>query len=431
MPVEFLNGSGPHIKRDIPSNLFDQILRKKTQRDIRQLGEQIYIGEPSPATRRIALKLYEKMHGDRKVTPWRIFFDNLKVAGDKIFVSANKDNYTDMWLRDTMMACEFIDHPELEENILRNFESKQTRSGQIPQAVAIEGSTPWHYADDESTLLYLIWSARLTRKMDFKPNTVTANAALSFIRQHVIDGRFCTTKGERKGWLDALKYKKWDVVTQNQGLYAVALIAAKELGLDIGEEEIATAKHCYKELAKPHGYLPLSARYDEATDASVLYPEYLAKTIFEQELLNKEIVANTLASLPVPLIKEIEASRTQETVMYDFQILSETPSGIYFSPEYFLKRVRGGDYQNGAIWPVWNNIALAVGQLYGILGSSDYRQHIGELLRKSNWAECIRVDGTPVRPDQLWNIAIQAQWEKVDEVLGRKKFPSILVQTDM
>lgn len=157
-----------------------------------------------------------------------------------------------------------------------------------------------------------------------------------------------------------------------------------------------------------HGYLPLSARFNEAPDISSLYPEYLAMTLFGEQLLNDKTVRSTLDNIP----------RSH----HGFKVLTKSPEGDYFDPAHFVAHYAKGKYQNGGVWPLWQNNALVVGELHGILNADQYRKTITEQLEAIHWAESIRTGGefedviTPERADQVWNVAIPAQHRAADRI---------------
>lgn len=345
---------------------------------------------------------------------WKIVFDHIFILRDKIFILANKKIHPDMWMRDFKFTSEFINSPELEENVLRTFENRQRPDGQIPTAIGVLGSTQWHYADDESTMLYITSVAQLVRR---KENEWTRDrekkvaSALGFIAEHVRDGMYVTPKGERRGWLDAFIYPQSDVITQNQGIYAVCLHSAKKLGFKINDREIETASLLYQTMADFNGYLPLSARFNEAPDISSLYPEYLAMTMFDRQLLSDKVVSDTLASVPKS--------------NHGFKVLTKSPKGDYFDSSFFVTGYKEGIYQNGGSWPLWNNIALVVGELHGVVKLQEYREKIIEQLNETGWPEYIRTGEEyeeirfSERPGQVWNVAIPAQHKIADKILAR------------
>lgn len=369
---------------------------------------------PTGLVRCILKEIREKSDN---TTPWSIFQENITAVGNTVILSANKRAYPDMWLRDSLQATEFADIPSLEANILRTFEKKAKRTGQIPTAVALVGSAPWHFADDETTMLYLIWSCRLHKRTDgqFTPDPQVAGAALSFIRRHTSDGRYLTPPGPRHGWLDAFIYPNWDVNTQNQGLLPVALMCANRLGLPVSSPEINNAFSRYQQLADFNGYLPFSARFNGVHDVSVLYPEYLAMTILGEQLLPDEIVQNTIETMP----RNEHGFKTVAT--------AGTNGDDYFNPSMFIASYPPGQYQNGGVFLNWHGDILAVGLIHGAISKANYyweKSRLARKLERTGWPETIDVpDESPeqfvVRNQrQLWDIAIPAQLHKAEKFVA-------------
>lgn len=362
---------------------------------------------------RCILKEIRKKSDD--TPPWAIFQENITAVGDTVNLSANKNSYPDTWLRDSMQAAEFVDTPSLEANILRTFEKKAKRNGQIPTAVALVGSAPWHFADDETTMLYLIWSYRLHKRTagQFIPDQQVASAALEFVRSHTSDGRYLTPPGPRHGWLDAFIYPNWDVNTQNQGLLPVALNCAARLGMHVSSDEINHAIRRYQQLAGFNGYLPFSARFNDTHDVSVLYPEYLAMTILGEQFLSDGVVQNTIAAMP----RNEHGYKTLATVGKN--------RDYYFHPSMFIAGYRPGCYQNGGVFLNWHSAVLAVGLMHRAISPENYFWEKSRLMRKldrTDWPECIDApDESPEKfivrnPRQLWDIGIPAQLHNAEKL---------------
>lgn len=351
--------------------------------------------------------------------PWKIVKDHLIPVRDRLFLVANIKAHPDMWMRDFKFTSEFIDDPLVHDNILKTFEDKQRPNGQIPTAIGIWGSTPWHFADDESTLLYVISAAELAkhdRRFLTDQRKEKIEAALGFVEKHVFDGRYVSPPGDRRGWVDAFIYPRSDVNTHTQGLYAVALMSLGQMGYaDVPTREVHTAKEAYRNMAEPHGYLPLSARFPEATDATTLYPEYLAITSFGENLLPDSTVENTIKILPW--------SR------HGIKVLTASPKGDYFDPSNFThdllgQRYQKGDYQNGGVWPLWHNNALVVGKLHGMPIAPNFGEALLTQMEIAEWPEYIKTGGeyehklTPMRPWHVWNVAIIPHQRALERVLA-------------
>lgn len=368
---------------------------------------------PSLIVSSIVSELKGKDDGD---TAWKITYDHLYPLGNRLFLLANRRVHPDMWMRDFAITSEFTDSLVLDDNVLRTFEERQRLNGQIPTAVGLVGQTPWHFADDESTLLYVTTVAQLADKGSKLTPTRREKvaAALDFIDKHVHEGMYVSPAGERRGWLDSFIYPKSDVITQNQGLYAVTLMAADKLGFPIEASAITKAGALYRGLAEVKGgYLPLSANFHRAPDISSLYPDYLAITRFGEQLLSDDVVGTTLEAVPFS--------------KHGYKVLMASPSGEYFDPSYFVTCYPKGKYQNGGMWPIWHNNALVVGQLHGLVAPEQYREAVMCQLEKTNWPESIRTGGdyeslaTPENLWQVWNVAIQAQHKIADRTVKISK----------
>lgn len=356
--------------------------------------------------------------------PWSMVARNIIGVRDKVFLLANRGEHSDMWFRDTMYAAEALKSPELEVELLRTFEEKQGPNGQMPTAAAIVGNTGWHWANDESTMLYLIWSARLNKATngEFRPNPEVFTNALCFVQSHIDQGRYISPRGARRGWLDAFLYRSADVITQNQGLLAVSLMAAEKLGFFYQNHAIKKAVANYKALVNGKEYLPHSARYSGAPDASVLYPEYLAITLFGQEILTPGIVEATIKSVP--------KSR------WGYKVLTENREGKYFAQYHFIGDYKQGEYQNGGVWLFWDSNLRLVGELYNLI-KPDYRLQLKRYLDGSRYAESIWTGGkyegklTPRARQHIWNLAIDAQQQTVDQILRRRSMEPVLVSKEV
>ena len=398
------------VAEKVPYITPDRIARKLSVEVMKRMPDEM-IRKGIIPTQEVKGIIIDLQKDSSQSTAWDIVFDHTFPVKDRIFLLANKRAHPDMWMRDFVYTSEFTDSTELDNNILKTFEDRQKSNGQIPTAVGVWGSTPWHFADDESTLHYLISAANLVKKDGDKLTPLRRHkikAAFSFVQKHVSDGMYVSPPGERRGWLDAFVYPKSDVVTQNQGFYAVSLLAAQGLGLPVEKGEVRTAIDLYKAMADFHGYLPLSARFNEAPDISTLCPEYFAMTRFGEQLLSDDVVRATLDATPKS--------------NHGYKVLTTSPRGDYFDPNFFVTGYEKGNYQNGGAWPFWNNNALAVGELHGIVPPTAYRDSVMQQLDQTGWPEYIRTGGefeqilTPERPRQVWNVGIPAQQRNLDRI---------------
>lgn len=344
---------------------------------------------------------------------WQIALNNFLPIGNRAMLLANRRAHPDQWLRDCAYTAPFFDMPVFEDNMLKAFEAKQRSNGQIPTAIGVLGSTPWHYADDESTMLYVIWRSDLQKRSngEFPAPKNKMRAALSFIGSHVEDDTYLTGKGDRKGWLDSFIFDKPDVVIQNQGLLGVAMLSADRDGL-ITPIDPQKAIFQYQNSAM-NGFMPFSRVHRHSPDASVLYPAFLAATLLGEDIVSKELVEDTIAAVP-------KSEHGVRVLAYGVG-----QEGNYFPSDRFLTGYKAGEYQNGGVWPFWHNNLMVVGELYGVVKPQDYRPQVQDILTRSDYAESIYTGGdyervlTPRAPGHVWNLAVKSQQEIADKMIAK------------
>lgn len=90
---------------------------------------------------------------------------------------------------------------------------------------------PERFKYAENALFYMIWSYRI-KLSGGQPNNVWIKETLKFIAEKCHDGCYMPTddKLDFKSWYDICAFEKDDVIAYNQGLLAVAMYCAEELG---------------------------------------------------------------------------------------------------------------------------------------------------------------------------------------------------------
>ena len=165
-------------------------------------------------------------------------------------------NYSGSWVRDSFWISGFLG-PEVGRKSLAHFGARLTGEGQAPTKLDSYSGPP-HFYDDESTLLYLIWSYR-----DSAQPMERVAQSWKWIKEHVSpDGSYWTASGTFHTWHDILLFLERDVASYNQGLYAVATLAAQKMGL-AEPEEVESAARAYRRMYRSDlGYLPVSLHMD-------------------------------------------------------------------------------------------------------------------------------------------------------------------------
>jgi hypothetical protein len=150
---------------------------------------------------------------------------------------------------------------------------------------------------EDNAQYYLIWSA-LVKRAGGKWNEDLARKALAFIRDNEKDGMFvhpptpnANPPGGFKTYHDLIPYADGDVPASNQGFQCGALLAAKELGLPITEDDIQRAIAGYRRIFnKKRGFMPASLLKQDTLAQDSLYGATLTYAVFGRKVLADEQV---------------------------------------------------------------------------------------------------------------------------------------------
>lgn len=324
---------------------------------------------------------------------------NLFYFPQELFLRASPD-HCDNWFRDSFVGTLNLNQPAIEDHLIRNFE----RWGDHLPTVRLfpPGSRAWYF-NDEVVMLGLIWRAKLQQQgVDLSSQMKEAwkNRWLTQVKTRVSDGRFVTKAGAEKSWFDAFQFKSTDVISYNQGVYAVATRAADQLGIADEPGDSKGAADVYSNLAKIHHRLPLSDQVDYK-DLSSLFGEFLSLSLFGESLLPDGVVQETFDSQPktdlgIPIVVRADNS--------------------YLSPDEFNSPYVQGDYQNGGEWPLFSATARATAELHGLKHERCNWMKLMSLIEQANQPEyfytteeAIELNGNYYnikRGDHLWNAAI-------------------------
>lgn len=260
--------------------------------------------------------------------------------------------YAGVWLRDSFWTVTAIGDAGRSAQALKPFWRKQLPSGQIPTQFAVYLTEPT-YKPDESTLLFLIWADWQKQHGGQQVPRPVLRRALAYIMQQAHGGLYQSPAGNYVSWFDSFRLKHPDTLAYNQGLFAVALQAARALGLGVGDAQIEQAAAGYRSLADAKGGYLRFSRTLRYHDISGLTGEYLSLWLFKRPLLTDAIVRRTLA--------------TQPGFQGGFRVVVSA-TGTYLSPRTFSVHLFPGDYQNGGSWLLYDYMALATGALHHVPG---------------------------------------------------------------
>lgn len=188
---------------------------------------------------------------------------------------------------------------------------------------------------EDNAQYYLIWSA-LAKRVGGDIDMRTVDRAYHFIRNHEVDGLFIPPRlkpelAHMKTYHDMLPYDDDDAPSSNQGFHCGALMAARELGYPVTDEDIEKAKAGYRGMFNADGgYMPTSLKQQNHIGQDSLYGEVLTFAVFGERLLPDDIVKT-----------HIETTMRVQTP-YGMRVISETNGDLL--PEHTGVYVYGGSW---------------------------------------------------------------------------------------
>lgn len=201
---------------------------------------------------------------------------------------------------------------------------------------------------EENAQYFLIWSY-LVKKAGGEPDPRTVARAYRFIREHERDGLYIPPRlkpdlASFKTYHDQLPYDDDDAPSSNQGFHCGALMAAKELGFDVTEEDIEKAIAGYRKMFNESGgYFATSLKQQEHIGQDSLYGEVLTYAVFGRKLLPDEMVRRHLETT-----MRIQSPHGMRVISKANGDLLEGHSGVYvFGGSWFLNDA--ANYLDGLI----------------------------------------------------------------------------------
>ena len=156
----------------------------------------------------------------------------------------------------------------------------------------------WHRMDyEDNAQYYLIWAA-LAKRAGGRVDDALVRQANDFIRRHERNGFYIPPPlpgaPHPLGWktyMDVLHYDDDDCPASNQGFHCGALMAAKELGLPVTEQDIERAISAYQQIFNAKlGFMPTSLKKQEILGQDTLYGATLTYAVFGRKVLSDEQV---------------------------------------------------------------------------------------------------------------------------------------------
>ncbi len=285
------------------------------------------------------------------------------------------------FVRDSLYGPLALNDVNLSAECYRWFaETQNPDTGQIRCAVPFDPKNEFLFQvwDDDSSLLFVIWSAWLKRnRISLDP--AYAEKAWSFIKTHLHNDFHLTPALPFCYWADTVQFDTPERVAHNQGLYVLAVRSMLEQGWGgVVAADYDRARARYAEFFRPDfGFMTLGkdSWWADKIDVSVLFPEFLLRWLFKESALPDEMIRSTVDRyLPLASVYK------QDKTLAGLKVIC-APDGSFLPPERFaVPSLNGpGHYQNGGYWPMYTLIALAL--RYQIAPDKDLKTLIETLVR--------------------------------------------------
>lgn len=210
-------------------------------------------------------------------------------------------NYApDMYNRDSFWSLMGVYDRETSESIFNQWAATQDERGAIGTIITpCMGST--EVKGNEATLEFL-WFALVNHRLYNTPlQKEKLEKAFDFcLNEYDPDGDGICSAEFVLGQNDVVEYpERTSGLSVNQGMFAVTLQVARELGFPVEQEYIDKANKGYRDFYdSERGYLIDNRMYPHSITFNSLLPEFVSWWLFDKPILTSEMVINTLEKIP-------------------------------------------------------------------------------------------------------------------------------------
>lgn len=274
-------------------------------------------------------------------------------------------NYApDMYNRDSFWSVAGVNDSNLSKAVFDRWGDTQTAQGGIGTIVTPSMGSK-EVKDNEATCEWLWWALINRNKYGVSPPLEKISRAFDYCvkafdsaRSGICHSHFVLGQNDVATYPD----EPTSGLAVNQGVWAVTLHVAKELGLHNDDAWIARAREEYRAFYdETRGFIISDRRHPDVICCGDLLPEFVSLWLFDLPLLLDHMVVNTLEKIP-------------RSGSFAF-IIGHVHDGYFtqknkpFDAEYFWPR---GIYYNGASWMREEVMAYAAGVRHGWVKGKDY-----------------------------------------------------------
>ena len=251
-------------------------------------------------------------------------------------------NYApDMYNRDSFWSMMGVYDKEASEKIFDAWAATQDERGAIGTIITpCMGSR--EVKGNDATLEFL-WYALVNHRL--YGTTISMDKvkkAFEFcINEYDPDGDGICAAEFVLGQNDVVEYpNKTSDLAVNQGMLAITLQVARELGLPVSQDYIERANQGYRNFYdKKKGYLVDNRQFPYSITFNSLLPEFVSWWLFDKQILTSEMVINTLNKVP--------SKDGYSPLIFHEKDTFFTMENKPFSPNMFWEN---GIYYNGGSW---------------------------------------------------------------------------------
>ena len=251
-------------------------------------------------------------------------------------------NYApDMYNRDSFWSQMGVYDKESSEKIFNAWAATQNEAGTIGTIITPSMGSK-ELKGNDATLEFLWFALVNKRQYGTPPPMDKITKAFNYIIKEIdSDGDGICSARFVLGQNDCVEYPdRTSNLAVNQGMLAVTLRVAQELGMPVQNETIEKANAAYRAFYdKKRGYLIDNKAYPYVITFNELLPEFVSLWLFNEPILTSEMVNNTLDKVPT--------KNGYSPLIFHAKNLYFTMENKPFSPNLFWDN---GIYYNAGSW---------------------------------------------------------------------------------
>lgn len=279
-----------------------------------------------------------------------------------------------------------------------------------------EAANDVKFTGAERQIFTIVWAYRNFIK-GLPVDTSNVRKMLRIVEKKAPNGYYSGFGPSRKagcwqGWADNLAFDETDAISNNQGLYVVALKCAEKMGIQ-PLVSVLQALNNYQNMYRPkmNGFA-ISNEKDTVLCVDALMGDLLAQVYLGERLLPKETV-----------LAHYETMQKYAKTKVGFKTFCN-PDGSYLKPEQYNSRkykaavdkIEEGLYQFGGSWYLYDMQMLMDAYLAGATDAEDlmiWRTKL-EFEKGNTTHEYINTTtGSPYKPNMGWNAGVYGLWSEL------------------